>query len=255
MNANERLSWRSCARTDVGARRDTNEDALLERPDVGLWAVADGMGGHSAGDVASRAVVESLARLDLSASLSESIGQVEDCLVQTNAYLRELAAARNIHTIGSTVVALRLAGRHGLCMWAGDSRAYRYRQGRLVRITEDHTLVGELLERGIIDAQQAEAHPHGNLVSRAIGSADDLRPDLEVFELQPHDVFVLCSDGLDKEVSENEIAHTIEQGHGPDLSDVLVNLALASGGRDNVTVVTVSVDAPEIEPNDDARHE
>ncbi len=235
------LGWRSSSRTDIGVVRQINEDACLDRPDIGLWAVADGMGGHTAGDVASARIVEALGALDERERLGGFVEDVERTLVAVNQELREMAVNRETATVGSTVAALAAREAHAVCLWVGDSRIYRCRAGRIEQVSQDHALVEELVEKGVLTRQQAASHPHGNLVTRAIGATDRLALDVEIVRLEPGDVFVLCSDGLDKEVDPEEIAGVIAYGEGPPFADTLVELALSRGSRDNVTVVTVEV--------------
>lgn len=241
MNKQAKISWSSSSRTDVGMVRDINEDAYLDRPDMGFWAVADGMGGHTAGDVASGMICEALNALKPPASLSGFVDDVESQLLRVNDKLRAIAKGNESQTIGSTVAALVAQGRHAVCIWAGDSRIYRCRAGQIVQITQDHALVEELVEKGILTRLQASTHPQGNLVTRAIGATDVLKLDLEIVELQPGDIFVICSDGLDKELKPTEILQIAQRQNDRSLSDTLVDLALSRGSRDNVTVVTVHI--------------
>lgn len=234
--------WTSNACTDVGAVRELNEDAYLERPDLGLWLVADGMGGHFAGDVASQMVVSAMDGLEPSRSLSAFVESVERRLVETNTRLREYAEREETHTIGSTVVALLIHGEHAVCLWAGDSRMYRYRDAKLEQISQDHALVEELVERGVLTPEQAIDHPHGNLVTRAVGAGGQLFLDVEIIALRAGDLFVLCSDGLEKEIAETEISSMVEKSGAGPLSRLLLERALAFGARDNVTVMTVAID-------------
>lgn len=242
------LQWTSSGRTDVGKVRSINEDALLERPEIGLWVVADGMGGHTAGDVASKAVVDSLRDLSDPERLSSFAEEVENRLIRTNTHLRELAARKANQTVGSTVVVLLAFRRVALCMWAGDSRIYRFRNGVLERLTQDHALVEELVEQGMLSPEEAEHHPQANLITRAVGATDDLYVDLDVFDLEAGDVYLLCSDGLTKEVSEADIAAILARDEVR-ASETLVEKALDHGAHDNTTVITVQIgkaaDAPE----------
>lgn len=250
MNNQPTISWTSSSRTDVGMVRDINEDALLERPDLGLWVVADGMGGHTAGDMASGMICETLGALQPPESLSVFIEEVEARLLRVNDKLRSMVNGQGSQTIGSTVAALMARDSYAVCLWAGDSRVYRCRAGQIVQITQDHALVEELVEKGILTRIQAARHPQGNLVTRAIGATEDLKLDLEIVELKPGDVFVLCSDGLDKELAPDEILEVAERHNDRPLSDILVDLALSRGSRDNVTVVTVEI-AGESGPDDE----
>lgn len=252
-HANPALHWTSSSRTDVGMVRLHNEDAVLDRPEAGLWAVADGMGGHSAGDVASAMIVERLQTLDTAQPLSRLVEQAETTLEAVNAELRRLATTREAATIGSTVVALIAHGAHAVCLWAGDSRAYRLRDGVLEQLTQDHALVADLVDRGVLSAEQAENHPQSNLVTRAVGAADTLKLDLEIMRLRRGDLFMLCSDGLDKELRHDEIREVLARGAGSGAADALVKLALSRGSRDNVSVVAVQIDgeAPDVTAGED----
>jgi len=241
MTDHANLYWTSNACTDVGSVRELNEDAYLERPDLGLWLVADGMGGHFAGDVASQMVVAAMDALELPTSLSQFVEAVEEQLLETNTRLREYAIREETHTIGSTVVALVIRGQHAVCLWAGDSRLYRCRHGRLEQISQDHALVEELVERGVLTPEQAVDHPHGNLVTRAVGAADNLFVDVEIVAIQPGDVFILCSDGLEKEIAEEEISAMVQNNGSSRLSQQLVERALSVGARDNVTVISIAI--------------
>ena len=171
------VAW-SVARTHVGVVRALNEDAHLDNARVGLWAVADGMGGHHAGDVASRATIESLAAIPAAASGYALLGAVQDALQQTNRRL--LAQASLIGPgaiIGSTVVALLIRDGHFACLWAGDSRAYRWRDHRLEVVTHDHSVAQEMIDRGEITPEAARSHAHSNLITRALGVTEPLQPD------------------------------------------------------------------------------
>ncbi|NIN37405.1 MAG: serine/threonine-protein phosphatase, partial [Gammaproteobacteria bacterium] len=220
------LSWTSSACSDVGAVRELNEDAYLERPDIGLWLVADGMGGHFAGDVASQMVISAVQELEPPRSLSHFVDAVERRLVETNQRLRDYADREESHTIGSTVVALLIRGQHAVCLWAGDSRMYRYRDGRLEQISQDHALVEELVERGVLTPEQAIDHPHGNLVTRAVGASEELFLDVEIITIQEGDLFILCSDGLERQVAEEEMASIRGDWDASRLSRALLDRAL-----------------------------
>ena len=243
MSANQLFTWTSLSRTDVGRRRKVNEDACIDRGDIGLWVVADGMGGHSAGDVASGMIVETMAEVGALSSLKELVDESESRLLAVNTRLREIAMTHKSGTVGSTVAVLMIHGTHCVCMWAGDSRIYRFRDGALEKIMQDHTHVEELVARGVLTAEQAAVHPDANLITRAVGAQDELFLDLEIDTLQDGDLFVVCSDGLDKEVTEDEIAQAAANGNDENLASTLVELALKAGARDNVTVITVTVEA------------
>jgi len=248
-----RFTWRSNSRSDVGMVRQLNEDSCLDRPEAGLWVVADGMGGHTAGDMASGMIVDSLRELEPPARLSEYVEQVESRLLEVNASLRTIAATQDAQTIGSTVAALIAFGHLGVCAWAGDSRIYLCRGESIEQVTQDHALVEELVERGVLSREQAIGHPQGNLVTRAVGAADQLSVDLEVVELQDGDTLILCSDGLDKELTPEEIAEVVARDNDKPVSEVLVDIALSRGCRDNITVIAVEIRAED--PADEVEEE
>jgi len=249
------IGWQSCGRTDVGMVRELNEDAFLERAEIGLWVVADGMGGHTAGDVASHMICDRLAAIERPAGLAPFVDEVEERLLAVNAELRAIAARREARTVGSTVVALLAHGEHAVCLWAGDSRAYLYRHGTLIAVSEDHGLVSELVAKGMLSVEEARDHPQANLITRAVGAADTLFLDAEIVELLPEDRWLLCSDGLDKEVSAAEIAEILAAEPGAPYCDLLVDLALSRGARDNVTVVAITVHEGEPGETADGRSE
>lgn len=232
-----RLHWKSQGLTNIGAVRKINEDAFLDRPDLGVWAVADGMGGHAAGDVASQTVVDRLAQLPANSKLSNLLDSAEDRLLEANRKLLTLAMHEKERTIGSTVVALLARGRHAACVWAGDSRLYRIRGRNIEQMMQDHAMIEELVASGLITREEAACHPQANRITRAIGAMPGLFLDVELFALEPGDIYLLCSDGLYKELSDEEIARTL----GGDVQAInrLIMFALERGAHDNVTVVAV----------------
>jgi serine/threonine protein phosphatase PrpC len=231
-------SWRSELRSEVGNVRKHNEDSGLDRPDVRLWAVADGMGGHSAGDLASQMIINSLNKLKPNESLSKHVDFVEHSILSVNNRLLELATANN-QTIGSTVVTLIGGAKHCVFLWAGDSRLYRLRGGTLDQLTTDHTQAQHYYERGLISRESAVDHPAGNMVTRAVGASAALFLDIDMAEIVPGDRFLLCSDGLNKHVSDPEIETAMTSGEPAEIVDDLVELTLSRGASDNVTVCVV----------------
>jgi protein phosphatase len=236
MSCDSEFRWTSAARTDVGLVRSRNEDACLAQPQRGLWVVADGMGGHAFGDLASRAVVDALASLPAPASLANFIDAARDHLTRVNQTLRADAGARHVPVIGSTVVALLACGRETASLWAGDSRIYLFRQGRLQQLTRDHSQAEELRARGA-DAAAAAASP--NMITRALGAADAIDFDVAPLLARDGDIFLLCSDGLSNFVDEQAIATVLRSGDCAQAAQELIDKALANGGRDNVTAVVV----------------
>jgi len=234
------LRFLSYGVTDVGLVRRRNEDAFLDRPERGLWAVADGMGGHQAGDYASARIV---AALDLpeseGAGLDARVAALSERLQSVDVELRARAAALCRHAvIASTVVVLLAdAERYGV-LWAGDSRCYLWRGDRLRRLTTDHSRVQELVAAGLLRSEDMAGHPEANIVTRAIGAGP---VEIAVAEgrLSPDDRFLLCSDGLTNMVSDAEIAAAFAVGSPRNAAERLRDLVLARGAIDNVTIVVV----------------
>lgn len=237
------LMPQSWALTDVGAVRKHNEDNMLARPDLGLWAVADGAGGHASGEVASGMIVDALARLPAHLGAGELLSGIRVTVAQVHAALREEAARRGGNVmIASTFVGLMIRDRHFACLWAGDSRAYLMRNGVLQQITRDHSLVQELVDAGSLRPEEAESHPHANVITRAVGADDDaLELDKVIGQVQPGDRFLLCSDGLSKTLSAQEIQSLLGAPDGVPPTELLIAAALAHRVNDNVTAVVVEV--------------
>lgn len=236
------LVWTSAQATDIGAKRKINEDSVLSRPEVGLWAVADGMGGHAAGDVASLAVIDALAQVKPSTDMADFIDSVEDKLLSVNYKLRRHGQeALGGRTLGSTIVALFFSGQAGVCMWAGDSRLYLYRKGRLLRISHDHSAVQDMIDAGMITPEQALYHPHRNVITRAVGGAETLFPEIRIFTPQADDWYLLCSDGFYNEVSEDVVAAVLPQESPDQAIAILMEKALAHGASDNVSLIVIRV--------------
>ncbi len=236
------VSFRSAGGTDPGKIRSLNEDALLARPDIGLWAVADGMGGHQAGDLASRAVVAALGAIDARGSAAARLLDIHERLGQVNDRLRAEAVRRGPRmVIGSTVVLLLLDRDRFACIWAGDSRLYRLRGGRIEQLTRDHSRVQDMVDAGLMTADQAERHPLSNVVTRAIGGDAVLALDEIEGAALPGDRFLLCSDGLTKAVPEARIERVLIEAPLAQAPTWLIGHALAAGGPDNVTVALVDI--------------
>jgi serine/threonine protein phosphatase PrpC len=236
--------WWSCCRTSTGRRRRINEDAYLALHDIGLWLIADGMGGHARGDVASHIVVESFSGLDKPYSMEAFVQQVRDRLQQANRRIsEEVLKAGSDQVMGSTVVAFLVFKREWRCLWAGDSRAYLMRNGQLTQITQDHSIAQEMVEKGQLQPEEAESHPLANRITRAVGTQHELVLDEYRAFLRDGDAFLLCSDGLNKEVNEQELATILENFDCEEASRELVDLSLERGARDNVTVAVIRFEA------------
>jgi len=238
------IRWTSAARSDVGLVRAVNEDACLDQPERGLWAVADGMGGHSVGDFASRMVIDKLSEVQSPSSLTNFLAEVRKRLQTANQRLRAEAVARHVQRIGSTVAVLLAWDRHCACLWAGDSRIYRYRNGRLKLLTRDHSQIEERRARGELTSEEAIRRTAHNIITRAVGAVDTLNLDEEIVEVADGDTFLLCSDGLSNDVSEQEMRTALAPGDCHQASEALVDLALTRGGRDNISAVVVRGEDP-----------
>ncbi len=224
--------------------RALNEDACLDLPQKGLWAVADGMGGHTAGDLASGMIVRALGGFAVPNTLTSFTATARGTLQTVNHQLREEAARRGVRMIGSTVAVLMAKGREFGWIWAGDSRIYLYRDAQLEPLTTDHSYVAELQAQGHLSAEAARHHPSQHLITRAVGAADWLDLDEGRIVVRDGDLFLLCSDGLSNEVQAPEIVRALDGGDCRQATDTLVEMALQAGGRDNITAVVVRVDDP-----------
>jgi serine/threonine protein phosphatase PrpC len=233
-----RFTWTSSSRSVTGHVRQVNEDACLELPASGLWAVADGMGGHNAGDVASRAVIDALAAIQPSSRPSSFIDQIEDCLCEVNRSLRDRRVdEKSAGLCGSTVAVLSVIGAYAACLWAGDSRIYRRRGVSLEQVTRDHSEVQEAADHGRSFA--AGTGPAANVITRAVGGTAELILDMELREIRDGDSYLICSDGLVREVPEADLARHL--GKRPEEACAsLVDQALQGPCSDNVTLVAVS---------------
>ncbi len=241
------MNLRSAALTDVGRRRKANEDCYALAPDLGLYLVADGMGGHAAGQLASelaaQAAVDALRTLvDASASLTEKLRYA------TAAANREILAAvkqrPELAGMGTTLVAVLASPNRIALAHVGDSRAYLVRGDRIRQLTDDHSLVAELVRRHEISETAARGHPHRHVLTRALGVRRGVEADLAELTPVPGDSFVLCSDGLTGHVRDEEICEIVlaQQNDLDAVCSQLVDLANSRGGEDNVTVVIVRCD-------------
>ena len=236
------MGFDCAARTHIGLRRTLNEDAVLSSAERGLWAVADGMGGHDAGEVASAMVIEALSQCQLDGDVESRSGAAIAALTDANARLQEFARTFcEDRTIGTTVVGLTAEGQAYACFWAGDSRAYHVRGGAITRLTRDHSLVQDLVDAGMLSADEAESHPNANIITRAVGADAQLHMDSITGDLRPDDQFLLASDGLTRLVRDGELLEKLLAGDIETAADELVALALERGGHDNISLVIVRI--------------
>lgn len=227
--------------THTGYRRRHNEDSLVARPPI--FAVADGMGGHSAGDVASKAVVT---RLGDAATGEVTTAEIIDAALKAATGDISLAADHTHLGVGTTVTGAALMARNNVPHWAifnvGDSRVYLFENNKLGQITVDHSVVQELVDAGMISAGEAEQHPDSNIITRAVGFNTDPVTDYWLIPLRKGMRLLVCSDGLTKEVEFDQLEQQLAAGHPAETTaSLLVDAALAAGGRDNVTVLVVDV--------------
>ncbi|MGG7597095.1 PP2C family protein-serine/threonine phosphatase [Pseudomonas sp. WC1] len=233
------MQYTAASYSHVGMVRKINEDACLELTWAGLWAVADGMGGHAAGDYVSSLAMDSLRSLPMLDSLDDFSGEVRDGLAWVNGIVREEAVRRGVAMMGSTVVVLAARGDQAIGLWAGDSRLYRLRDGRIERLSHDHSYVQELQDSGLLNEAEARVHPRGNIVTRAIGVEDHLELQAVALQVQPGDTYLLCSDGLNKTAEDHEIAEVLGHADPYEVVRSLVHLGLTRGAPDNITAVVV----------------
>jgi serine/threonine-protein phosphatase Stp1 len=236
------VAFECVSKTDVGLRRKVNEDSLLVRTERGLWAVADGMGGHDAGDVASSKVTESLLELPDAGNLDQLVESAVAALKKVNQDLIQLAGAANSEkSIGSTVVGLAIADGQFRCFWAGDSRGYRVRDGQIVQLTRDHSLVQDLVDSGMLQPDEAVDHPNSNIITRAVGVAEELRVDTVSGDVQRGDQFFLATDGVTRLISDEELAQELSTSPPAFAARKLIETVLARGAPDNASLIITKV--------------
>lgn len=247
VNTNNNLTqWQSAEISHPGNVRNYNEDACLILEQPLLWVVADGMGGHEAGDVASNLIMQEMKHLNPVANnstsqLSEYIDNIDDTLSTVNQKLRTMAREQyNNRTIGSTVVTMIAHENHIAYLWAGDSRLYRIRNQQMTRLTTDHSEVQNLIDQNLLLPEEAESHPSANVITRAIGAVDNLYLSVGIEKIQHDDIYLLCSDGLYRDITEEELlAHSLQKSPQQITTD-LMNLALSREAKDNITIVVTT---------------
>jgi PPM family protein phosphatase len=229
---------RFAGRTHPGRRGGENEDSIGWDEASGLWFVADGMGGHAAGDVASRVVKDTLLATAASSSLEAAVRTAHESVVSAAAANPENA------NMGSTVVAARIANRQTEVVWVGDSRAYLWRAGLLQALTRDHSFLEVLREQEQLSETQLRGHPNKNIVTQTLGLGDP-QPSVNRLPLRRGDWLLLCSDGLNDELEDRQISEILAAQESPEnAAESLIAAALANGGRDNVSAVVVEYDGP-----------
>lgn len=241
------MKVRFAGRTDVGRVRSRNEDALLERPDRGMFAVADGMGGHAAGDIASRIAVDVLDERSADSVEPRADTLAADIRAAHEAILKAARADDDLHGMGTTLTALRLLpdGRGCLIGHVGDSRAYRWRDGALEQLTRDQTWVQDQVEAGAISSEQARHHPFSAMLTCALGIEDvELEVQVRRFDCEPGDTYLLCSDGLIARLDDADLRRIMSEHDDLEAAaTALVDAANDAGGPDNITVSLVRLES------------
>jgi len=234
------MAFSSSVATHVGMVRKLNEDSFAERTDIGVWAVADGMGGHEAGEVASQTVTGFVSNLTACEDFEGMLESVQQCVHAANHQLVQQSEAYDTQRVpGSTVVVLVIKGEQGAVVWAGDSRIYRRRDRQLQQLTRDHSHVQDLVDQHIIKAEDAESHPMANVITRAVGISEPLELDTRLINIRPDDQFLLCSDGLSRLASSEEIESMMANKDSDEVTQSLLHTALVRGAPDNVTLICV----------------
>lgn len=223
----------------AGRVRELNEDCHLAIPRSGLWLVADGMGGHDSGEVASSTIARHLSTIGIASSAPDLRARFEDRIARANAEIWALAMSRGGGVIGSTLAALLIFGQQFACVWLGDSRVYLVRDRSLRQLTRDHTEVQELVDRGVLTPDEARVWPRRNVITAAVGISDEVYPEMELGQVRPGDIFVLATDGLTAHVGDGEIRDTVLANSPQEACAALLDSTLERGGTDNVTIVVV----------------
>jgi len=226
------------SRTHIGNVRASNQDALLVCP--GLYGVADGMGGHKAGDVASRLAVDEVSRLLIDQKPDENT--LARAIEQANRVIfREQAESFDLSGMGTTLTMIWEDQDRMLLGHVGDSRAYLLRGGEMEQISEDHSMVAEMVRKGLLTPEQAKCHPYRNVITRALGSEETVQVDVTLLDKQKGDVYLICSDGLSEYVSMPQMRDILLARPLEEAADLLLQLALDGGGRDNISLVIAEV--------------
>lgn len=228
--------------THTGSVRELNEDDYFIAPTGGSWSiamVADGMGGHEAGDLASHAIVDHVRSIGVPTSAPDLRARFEDRINRANEQILEISRNKNGATIGSTMAALLTYERQFACIWSGDSRVYRVRSGEIAQISRDHTEVQTLLDRGVITTEEADTWPRKNVITQAIGVMSPAPLEIDQGYVESGDAFLICSDGLTGHVSDEEIRDCVDGNTPQDACQALLDLTLERGAVDNVTIIVV----------------
>lgn len=233
-----RIDWRGA--TDTGRVRSVNEDSFVGLSERGLWVVADGMGGHAGGDWAATRLTATVAATDPGVDFDDAVTRCADAIHAANAAIWQEAQVRGAQ-MGSTVVALLIRADRFAVLWAGDSRAYLLRAGRLLRLTRDHSQVQALIDRGLLREEDGAGHPMAHVLARAVGVEPTLTLDVVADTLVPDDLFVLTSDGVHGVLSDEAIERIVGQATIAQAPEMLIEQGMANGSADNLTAIVVGL--------------
>ncbi|MQQ10118.1 SpoIIE family protein phosphatase [Epibacterium sp. SM1979] len=233
--------FRYTVQTHTGLVRKVNEDAVLALPDHQIWLVSDGMGGHAAGDFASRLIADSVAMIPVGLDPAARMHALREAIQSAHRAIVAEAERRGGGTIGATVAALLVANGHFVVLWAGDSRIYRLRGGQLEMLTTDHSAVAEYVLAGKMTWDEADQHPQSNAITRAVGVGEEVEIDKIRGEVAAGDRFLICSDGLTKYTTEAMLQQMLSATALENAGDALMQVALTGGGADNISIILVDV--------------
>ncbi len=238
--------------SDIGLRRENNQDYMFVSTDLDfpIFVVADGMGGHNAGDIASSMAVkgiveflsenrERLKKNEIKTCIEEAISHVNDII-----FIKSLESS-DLNGMGTTITMAYIDNKKVYIGHVGDSRAYLIRENKIIQITEDHSLVNELIKNGSISSSEAINHPQRNIITRAVGTSYKIKSDFYTIKVKAKDIIILCSDGLTNMVGEDIILNVVERYDKMDMENIcniLVKLAKENGGSDNITVIGINMD-------------
>lgn len=240
------MIWSSSEYSHPGHRRKINEDAVYSDARSGIWCVADGMGGHQYGDLASQYLIETIASMPVYPSLDARVNELQNRIFALNQTLYEKGGALSLgthgkrQTVGCTFVIFISDGVHNTCLWAGDSRLYLLRNGNLYQITDDHSVVNDLVSRGVISETESHNHPQSHVVTRALGASKTLSIEKKIFTAQEGDRYLLCSDGLYNELEPSDISAALNINDSSQSCRELVDKVLATEATDNLTVCVIN---------------
>lgn len=241
------MHWESCSISDRGLVRANNEDAILDRPDASLWAVADGMGGHAAGEIASRLAIDVLEQgLPDRPGGRNVVDWLRSAFSSANSVIRAHGkAVAETRGMGTTLTVLAATnGANGVIAHVGDSRVYRIRGNQMEQLTRDHTWVQERIDAGLLTSTQAREHPFASVLTRVLGMDTSVAPDLLDVAFENGDIYLLCSDGLTGMVPVDDIMRVLRQNDSLDSAvENLLSAAKANGGLDNISLVVLRASA------------